>query len=89
MLVLGQKAGTAPRKALELHGSMHRTVCVGCGKVRGTEEILGGDKKYRSCGGILKLGVTLFGEYLDADVLSHARNIAAASEVFVAIGSSL
>jgi NAD-dependent deacetylase len=33
--------------------------------------------------------VTLFGEHLDGDVLAQARNIAAVSEVFLAIGSSL
>ncbi|REH55903.1 NAD-dependent deacetylase [Kutzneria buriramensis] len=86
---LHQKAGTPERKVSELHGSMHRTVCVGCRKTFSTKEILGTDKKCRECGGILKLGVTLFGEHLDPDVLSHARNIAAASEVFLAIGSSL
>ena len=86
---LHQKAGTPERKVLELHGSMHRTVCTQCGKGFDTREILSGDKKCPECGGILKLGVTLFGENLDAEVLGHARNIAAASEVFLAIGSSL
>jgi NAD-dependent deacetylase len=86
---LHQKAGTPARKVLELHGSMHRTVCTGCGTIYATREILGGEKKCPACGGILKLGVTLFGEHLDADVLAQARNIAAASEVFLAIGSSL
>jgi NAD-dependent deacetylase len=86
---LHQKAGTPARKVLELHGSMHRTVCTGCGTTYATKEILGGDKKCRECGGILKLGVTLFGEHLDGDVLAQARNIAAVSEVFLAIGSSL
>lgn len=86
---LHQKAGTPARKVLELHGSMHKTVCVGCGKGFGTREILGGDKRCPECGGVLKLGVTLFGENLDADVLGQAMNIAAASEVFLAIGSSL
>ncbi len=86
---LHQKAGTPARKVLELHGSMHRTVCTGCQKSFATKEILGGDKTCAECGGILKLGVTLFGEYLDAEVLSQARNIAAASEVFLAVGSSL
>jgi NAD-dependent deacetylase len=86
---LHQKAGTPARKVLELHGSMHRTVCTGCGTTYVTKEILGGGKKCPECGGILKLGVTLFGEHLDADVLAQARHIAAVSEVFLAIGSSL
>jgi NAD-dependent deacetylase len=86
---LHQKAGTPARKVLELHGSMHRTVCMGCGTTYATKEILDGDKKCPACGGILKLGVTLFGEHLNSDVLAQARNIAAVSEVFLAIGSSL
>ncbi|QUQ71035.1 SIR2 family NAD-dependent protein deacylase [Kutzneria sp. CA-103260] len=86
---LHQKAGTPERKVLELHGSMHRTVCVQCESRHSTEEILDGDKKCPSCKGILKLGVTLLGEHLDPEVIGHARNIAAASEVFLAVGSSL
>lgn len=42
-----------------------------------------------ACGGVLKPSVVMFGEYLDQDVLSLARNIAAASELFLAVGSSL
>jgi NAD-dependent deacetylase len=86
---LHQKAGTPARKVLELHGSMHKTRCTRCGKTFDTKEILHGDKTCPECGGLLKLAVTLFGEHLNADVLSHARNIAAASEVFLAVGSSL
>src|SRR5882757_4647493 len=86
---LHQKAGSPERKVLELHGSMHRTVCTQCGKGFSTKEILNGEKKCPSCKGILKLGVTLFGEHLDVDTIGQARNIAAASEVFLAVGSSL
>ncbi|MFI9384213.1 SIR2 family NAD-dependent protein deacylase [Kutzneria sp. NPDC052558] len=86
---LHQKAGTPARKVLELHGSMHRTVCTACGEGFSTRQILSGGKECPRCGGILKLGVTLFGEHLDAEVIGQARNIAAASEVFLAIGSSL
>ena len=86
---LHQKAGTPARKVLELHGSMRRTVCTGCGATYATEQILSGDKKCQQCRGVLKLGVTLFGEHLDAEVLGQARNIAAASEVFLVVGSSL
>ncbi|MEU8637070.1 hypothetical protein AB0C38_33270 [Amycolatopsis sp. NPDC048633] len=37
----------------------------------------------------MKLDVVLFGQTLDGDVLGRARNVAAASEVFLAIGSTL
>ena len=92
---LHQRAGLPARKVLELHGSMHSTVCTRCAATTPTPETLarvtGGeaDPACRACGGILKLAVVLFGQHLDGDVLGHARNIAAASEVFLAIGSSL
>ncbi|MEV4316828.1 Sir2 family NAD-dependent protein deacetylase [Actinocrispum sp. NPDC049592] len=92
---LHQKGGVPERKVLELHGSMHRTVCLGCSAVVPTSEVrsrvLAGEADPRcvSCGGILKLGVVLFGEYLDEVVLSQARAVAAASQLFLAVGSSL
>ncbi|KDN24197.1 SIR2 family NAD-dependent protein deacylase [Amycolatopsis rifamycinica] len=89
---LHQRAGLAPRKVLELHGSMHTTRCTGCAAGFPTTEILAAgddDPACPHCGGILQPGVVLFGQLLDGAVLGHARNIAAASGVFLAIGSSL
>ena len=89
---LHQKAGLAARKVLELHGSMHTTACIGCPARFPTTEVLerGEDDPHcPECGGILKLDVVLFGQMLDGDLLGRARNVAAASEVFLAIGSSL
>ncbi|WP_206794551.1 Sir2 family NAD-dependent protein deacetylase [Amycolatopsis sp. MtRt-6] len=89
---LHQRAGLAARKVLELHGSMHTTRCTGCAAGFPTTEILASgddDPSCPHCGGILKLDVVLFGQLLDADVLGHARNIAAASGFLLAIGSSL
>ena len=89
---LHQRAGLAARKVLELHGSMHTTRCTGCAAGFPTTEILaagGDDLPCPRCGGILKLDVVLFGQMLDGEVLGHARNIAAASGLFLAIGSSL
>ncbi len=92
---LHQKGGIPGRKVLELHGSMHRTVCLGCAAEVPTAEVrgrvLGGeaDPRCLSCGGILKLGVVLFGEYLDDVLFSRARAVAAASQLFLAVGSSL
>jgi len=56
---LHQKAGTPERKVLELHGSMHRTVCTQCGKAHDTKEILGGDKKCPECGSSYLIEKTL------------------------------
>ena len=88
---LHQKAGLAARKVLELHGTMHTTRCTACPVRLPTAEVLqlGEDPRCPECGGILKLDVVLFGQTLDGDVLGRARSVAAASEVFLAIGSSL
>ncbi|GLY38591.1 NAD-dependent deacetylase [Amycolatopsis sp. NBRC 101858] len=89
---LHQKAGLVARKVLELHGSMHTTACTGCAARFPTTEVLErgeDDPRCPECGGILKLDVVLFGQTLDGDLLGRARSVAAASEVFLAVGSSL
>ncbi|MDS0135635.1 MULTISPECIES: Sir2 family NAD-dependent protein deacetylase [unclassified Amycolatopsis] len=89
---LHQRAGLAERKVLELHGSVHTTRCTGCAAGFPTADVLEAgedDPSCRHCGGILKLDVVLFGQLLDGGVLGHARNIAAASGLFFAIGSTL
>lgn len=92
---LHQRAGVSARKVAELHGTMHEVVCVGCGtrtpaagtlaRVRGGED----DPACRDCGGVLKLAVVLFGEYLDAAVVRHAEKVARACQLMLAVGSSL
>ncbi|MEU4523583.1 Sir2 family NAD-dependent protein deacetylase [Amycolatopsis sp. NPDC024027] len=89
---LHQRAGLAARKVLELHGTMHTTRCTGCAADFPTAEILAAgddDPSCPRCGGILQLDIVLFGQRLDGAVLGQARTIAAASELFLAIGSSL
>ncbi|WP_410640896.1 SIR2 family NAD-dependent protein deacylase [Amycolatopsis sp. lyj-346] len=89
---LHQRAGLAERKVLELHGSVHTTRCTGCAAGFTTAGILAAGDDNPSCphcGGILKPDIVLFGQMLDGAVLGHARNIAAASGLFLAIGSSL
>jgi NAD-dependent deacetylase len=89
---LHQRAGLAARKVLELHGTMHTTRCTSCPARFPTTEILAkgeDDPPCPRCGGILQLDIVLFGQLLDSEVLAHARNIAAASGLFLAIGSSL
>jgi NAD-dependent deacetylase len=89
---LHQKAGLAARKVLELHGTMHTTRCTSCPVRLPTPEVLERseeDPRCPECGGILQLDIVLFGQKLDGEVLDRARKVAAASEVFLAIGSSL
>jgi NAD-dependent deacetylase len=92
---LHQKAGSSPRKVLELHGSMHEVACTGCRARTPSEptlaQVRAGDTDPRCtrCGAVLKLAVVLFGEYLDPAAVSQARQIAAHSLLMLAVGSSL
>lgn len=92
---LHQKAGSTPRKVLELHGSMHEVICTGCRERTPSQQTLARvaagepDPRCTGCGKILKLAVVLFGEYLDAGTLREAGQIAAHSQLMLAVGSSL
>ncbi len=92
---LHQRAGLAARKVVELHGTMHDTVCTGCRARTPTDEtrkrFAAGDTDPRclSCGGILKLATVLFGESLDPMVMGEAVSIVSASPLLIVIGSSL
>ncbi|WP_328758698.1 SIR2 family NAD-dependent protein deacylase [Streptomyces sp. NBC_00271] len=92
---LHQLAGMPARKVLELHGTARTVVCTEChaktpmqdalARVEAGEE----DPPCLKCGGILKSATVLFGERLDPVVLGEAAAIAKASQVFIAVGSSL
>lgn len=89
---LHQKAGSTPRKVLELHGTRATTDCTRCDATSATADVLArgeDDPACTSCGGVLQPSIVMFGQYLDQDVLSEAAAIARAAQVFVAIGSSL
>ncbi|MBO4204479.1 SIR2 family NAD-dependent protein deacylase [Micromonospora echinofusca] len=92
---LHQKAGSAPRKVLELHGSMREVHCTTCRVRTPTADTLARvaagetDPRCTTCGGILKLGVVLFGEHLDPQVVSLAEQIARACQLMLVVGSSL
>jgi NAD-dependent deacetylase len=92
---LHQVAGNSPDKVIEVHGSMRRFMCWGCGmrgpmqrvleRVRAGEE----DPACRDCGGILKSDTISFGQQLVPEVIDRAMRAAGEAEVFVAVGSTL
>jgi NAD-dependent deacetylase len=92
---LHQKAGSTPRKVLELHGNMFEVECIGCAARSTTREALDRvaagepDPACHACGGILKAATIMFGQALDQEVLGAAAAAAQISEVFLAVGSSL
>ena len=92
---LHQQAGNSPDKVIEVHGSMRRFMCWGCGmrgpmqlvleRVRAGEE----DPACRDCGGILKSDTISFGQQLVPEVIDRAMQVAAEADVFLAVGSTL
>ena len=92
---LHQKAGSAPEKVLELHGTLWDAECLSCRERRPMAEVLDrvdageSDPPCTTCGGILKSATISFGQALDPDVLQRAFEAAADCQLFLAVGSSL
>ncbi|NYI04817.1 SIR2 family NAD-dependent protein deacylase [Allostreptomyces psammosilenae] len=92
---LHQRAGSSPRRVLELHGSMFAVVCTACGERSTMREALDRvaageeDPPCHACGGILKSGTVMFGEALDPRTLGQAATVAGACDEFWAVGTSL
>jgi NAD-dependent deacetylase len=92
---LQQRAGSAPGKVVEVHGTMHEVMCMSCSwrgpmqatldRVRAGEE----DPPCQRCGGILKSATISFGQPLVPDVINRAMRAAAQADLLLAIGSSL
>lgn len=87
---LHQLAGS--RAVLELHGSIHRNHCMGCGLYYGLEQVVqavGQVPLCPECGGIIKPDVVLYEEELDHDVLVGAVAAIAAADLLIIGGTSL
>ena len=92
---LHQVAGNSRERVIEVHGSMRRFMCWGCGmrgpmplvleRVRAGEE----DPPCRDCGGILKSDTISFGQQLVPEVIDRAMQAAAEGDVFIAVGTTL
>lgn len=88
-------AGSSRERLIEIHGSMRDYVCLSCGgrgpMADALERVRAGepDPACRDCGGILKSATISFGQSLVADDLERAEAESAASDLFLAIGTSL
>jgi len=92
---LHQIAGNSPERVIEVHGTMRRFMCWGCGmrgpmqrvleRVRAGED----DPRCRDCGGILKSDTISFGQQLVPEVIDRAMRVAGEADLFLAVGSSL
>src|SRR6185437_1034902 len=92
---LHQLAGNSPERVIEVHGSMRRFMCWGCG-MRGPMEVVlervragEADPPCRDCGGILKSDTISFGQQLVPAVIDRAMQAAGEADLFMAVGTTL
>jgi NAD-dependent deacetylase len=92
---LHQAAGSSPERVLEIHGTTHEVVCVGCGDrttMRSAlDRVAAGepDPACLVCGDVLKSATIYFGQMLDEAVVGACTAAAADCDVFLAVGTSL
>ena len=89
--LLHERAGSSD--VIEVHGSIREAVCLSCGKRYGMDEVLrmlDADEVPRcTCGSILKPGVVMFGELLDAESIERAFQLAREASLMLVVGSTL
>jgi NAD-dependent deacetylase len=92
---LHQKAGSSQGLVVEVHGTMRRYHCWGCGdegpialmidRVRSGES----DPRCTHCGGIVKSATISFGQSLVPEVIDRAMRVADEADLLVAVGTTL
>jgi len=92
---LHQAAGNSPDRVIEVHGSIHKTVCWECGDKRPMLDVLERvragevDPPCELCGGILKSDTISFGQNLVPEVIQSAIEAVNQSDLMIAVGSTL
>ena len=87
---LHQAAGS--RKVYELHGSIHRNYCTGCGKFFPPEYLRDSPEEIPhcdACGGLIKPDVVLYEEGLDSATLNGAIHAIRKADLMIVAGTSL
>ncbi|WP_240421267.1 NAD-dependent protein deacylase [Paenibacillus periandrae] len=87
---LHQLAGST--NVLELHGSVHRNRCMGCGALYPLASIIesrGPVPLCERCGELVKPDVVLYQESLDMELLERAANYIQQADVLIVSGTSL
>ncbi|HYC43848.1 MAG TPA: Sir2 family NAD-dependent protein deacetylase [Burkholderiales bacterium] len=92
---LHQRAGSSAELVLEVHGNLHKAICLSCGwrgpmqdvldRVRAGED----DPSCNVCNGILKSDTISFGQALVPQVIERAMRAAAETDCLIAVGTSL
>ena len=92
---LHQKAGNSEDFVIEVHGTIHRTMCWSCGDKRpmlaALERVKAGerDPSCELCGGILKSDTISFGQNLVPEVIDAAITAVAECDLLIAVGTTL
>ena len=90
---LHQAAGS--QNVLELHGSSHRNVCIGCGEKYDLNYILDAENceifvpKCKKCGGTVRPDIILYEEDLDSRVMQASVDAISAADCLIVGGTSL
>jgi NAD-dependent deacetylase len=89
------ESGVPAEKIIELHGNGTYATCLDCGErheladIRPGFEATGEPPECRGCGGIVKSATISFGQAMPEEEMRRARAATLASDLFLAIGSSL
>lgn len=86
---LHQMAGS--KRVFELHGSVHRNTCMGCGREYGLDAVMAkkGVPKCEWCGAVIKPDVVLYGEALDEKTVENACLAIETADMLIIGGTSL
>jgi NAD-dependent deacetylase len=92
---LHERAGHAPEKIIELHGTALHVTCLQCGKRYERDEVQGRLQRgvkapaCDDCGGALKPATISFGQAMPERETREAFRIASTADLFIVVGSSL
>jgi NAD-dependent deacetylase len=92
---LHQVSGVSPELVVEVHGTMRKFICMGCGMKGAMQRVLDrvrageDDPPCRDCGGILKSDTISFGQQLVPEVIDRAMRVSEEADLFLAVGSTL
>lgn len=85
---LHEKAGSL--KIYNLHGTITDNYCVDCGKKYSLSDIKQTTGvPHCTCGGIIRPGITFYGEWLNNEVFKEARYATQKADLLIVLGSSL
>jgi NAD-dependent deacetylase len=89
--LLHERAGSMD--VIEVHGSIRECICLACGARYGLESVLrmldGTAVPRCTCGQVVKPGVVMFGELLDAEAIDRAFELARNAKLLLVVGSTL